>query len=310
MIKHLKNNEIDREKWDECISESPERNYFGYSFFLDIMCENSWEALVLNDYEAVLPLPTKRKLFLNIVPFVFFAPQLGLYSKSGFSSQIMNDFLEKLPQKFHIFFMNLNTLWEENKYDKKRNRSYFLSLNRDYDSLYSSFSKNTKRNISKSKSYELKISHGGKIENLIEIFRTSFYGKQANYSQMDYENLWKLSKKSLKNGSSDLIFAKNEKDEILAGIFVVFDKKNFYLLFSGMNDEGREKGAMFALLNYFFEKNSNRDIQFLFCGSNNDNLARFYSSFGADAKYYSEIRFAKKGSILAKLAYKFRYKNL
>ena len=37
MIDYLKNNEIDREQWDNCIRNSPGVKPYAYSWYLDIM---------------------------------------------------------------------------------------------------------------------------------------------------------------------------------------------------------------------------------------------------------------------------------
>ncbi len=45
MIRHLKNDEIEREKWDECIAAAFNGNVYGFSWYLDIVSPG-WEALV------------------------------------------------------------------------------------------------------------------------------------------------------------------------------------------------------------------------------------------------------------------------
>ncbi|WP_315816464.1 hypothetical protein [Paraflavitalea speifideaquila] len=47
-------------KWDRCIADAPNGLIYGYSFYLDKMADN-WDGLVLNNYEAVMPLPWKKK---------------------------------------------------------------------------------------------------------------------------------------------------------------------------------------------------------------------------------------------------------
>jgi len=59
-IKHLQQKEIDKIKWDACISNAANGLIYGYSFYLDTMARH-WDALVLNDYEAVMPLTWNKK---------------------------------------------------------------------------------------------------------------------------------------------------------------------------------------------------------------------------------------------------------
>src|SRR5580765_931871 len=54
-IRFLSRKEIAPEKWDQCISGAKNSLIYARSFYLDRMAKN-WSALVLNDYEAVMPL--------------------------------------------------------------------------------------------------------------------------------------------------------------------------------------------------------------------------------------------------------------
>ena len=54
-IQYLQRQKINISKWDRCITMSGNGLIYGYSWWLDEMAEN-WDALVLNDYEAIMPL--------------------------------------------------------------------------------------------------------------------------------------------------------------------------------------------------------------------------------------------------------------
>ncbi len=60
MIKHLKYEHIDKERWDDCIDQSFNGVIYAYSWFLDVVCEE-WEALVEGDYERVFPINFRKK---------------------------------------------------------------------------------------------------------------------------------------------------------------------------------------------------------------------------------------------------------
>ncbi|VAW26447.1 hypothetical protein MNBD_BACTEROID04-1052, partial [hydrothermal vent metagenome] len=56
MIYYYKRNQIDIVKYDTCITKSINTRVYANSWYLDIVADN-WDVLVLNDYEAVMPLP-------------------------------------------------------------------------------------------------------------------------------------------------------------------------------------------------------------------------------------------------------------
>ena len=79
MIRCLKRNEIDVEKYNTCIKNAVQSNIYAFSWYLDIVTDN-WAVLVLNDYEAVMPLPWKQKYFIKYVTQPLWTLQLGVFS--------------------------------------------------------------------------------------------------------------------------------------------------------------------------------------------------------------------------------------
>ena len=79
MIKFVQHKNVDTDKWDECIKKSVNSLPYAFSWYLDIVVEH-WDALVLNDYEAVFPLPSKQKISIK----VFLYTLLGTTVRSCF----------------------------------------------------------------------------------------------------------------------------------------------------------------------------------------------------------------------------------
>src|SRR5215469_6589394 len=77
-IRHLQRKEIDIAKWDACISLSPAGLLYSRSFFLDAITGGNWDALVLDDYSAIMPLPKKKKFGFAYSYFPPLAGQLGI----------------------------------------------------------------------------------------------------------------------------------------------------------------------------------------------------------------------------------------
>ncbi|WP_431214603.1 hypothetical protein ACQ86N_07395 [Puia sp. P3] len=56
-IRFLEGKDIDARRWDACIEKASNRLVYGFHFYLDHMAGGQWSALVLGDYQAVMPLP-------------------------------------------------------------------------------------------------------------------------------------------------------------------------------------------------------------------------------------------------------------
>jgi hypothetical protein len=58
-VKYLNHDEINHAKWDNLIDNSTTGKVFNYSWYLNQLC--SWDAVIIGDYEAAIPLPVSRK---------------------------------------------------------------------------------------------------------------------------------------------------------------------------------------------------------------------------------------------------------
>ncbi len=60
MIKYVKRKNLDLVKYNDCIENSIQSRMYAFAWYLDIVADN-WDVLVCNDYQAVMPIPWKRK---------------------------------------------------------------------------------------------------------------------------------------------------------------------------------------------------------------------------------------------------------
>ena len=79
MIKYLTRSHVNIEKYNNCISNAVNSRIYAYSWYLDIVADENWDVLVLDDYVAVMPLPKRRKYFINYVYTPFWVLQLGIF---------------------------------------------------------------------------------------------------------------------------------------------------------------------------------------------------------------------------------------
>src|SRR4029077_14289393 len=97
-IQHITRDKVDVVKWNDCIDSAPSGLIYGYSFYLDHMAQQ-WDALVLNDYEAVMPLTWNKKYGISYLYQPFLTAQLGLFGKT-ISKGLLETFLNNIPSKF------------------------------------------------------------------------------------------------------------------------------------------------------------------------------------------------------------------
>ena len=278
MISYLENKEIDYAKWDFSLSESSNRLVYANSWYLDLVCD-AWDALVLNDYEAVMPLPKRKKWGIQYVYQPFFCQQLGIFSnQSGLDVDV---FLEAIPKHFKYVELNLNSGNTTSKHCVKENVNYLLSL-KPIDELSKGFSENTKRNIKKSGKQDLTIKELGDYRDT-EVFLKDF-GKLPVNTTEEYKLFSReaLEKKCFKNYGVFLA------DDLLASAFVVETSDRVTYLNGVVAPEGKRNGAMHYLFEYLFKLYLGKIFDFE--GSNIEGIARFYKGFGAREVAYQTVK--------------------
>ena len=104
-IKYIHREHLDEEKYNQCIDTSLQSKIYAFSWYLDIVCDN-WDVLVLDDYEAVMPIPWRKKYGIKYVYPPFWVLQLGVFSNEVIDE---NEFLTPLFNKFKFVELRMNT---------------------------------------------------------------------------------------------------------------------------------------------------------------------------------------------------------
>lgn len=293
MIKYVKSSSIDRFKYDQCIKLDKSGLIYGLSSYLDLVCE-SWDALVLNDYDAVWPLPIREKFGVKYFFRPFGIQQLGIFSKLDISDFSLSNFITELQNNcsFADVFLNEGQQIEEGfkKMKFTDNSNCVLFMNSSYEDIYGTYSKNTKRNIKKAASSKWQVMEHDSPDQLINLFQEN-KGKDLSIAEEFYKNMKKIMYSGIHNNWGKLWTVYSDRNELCAGIFMIEYRDRSIMLFSGNSEEGRKKGALYHLLNEYIILNSNK-IQLLdFEGSNNEGLSRFYKGFGAEQRSYLNLKY-------------------
>ena len=105
MIRYIRNAYLNRQKFDHCIRMDKLGLVYAFSWYMDEVCHN-WDCLVLNDYDAVWPLPYRNKFGLKYFYRPYGVQQLGIFSKVELSEDQVLGFVKgddpKLPLCGHL----------------------------------------------------------------------------------------------------------------------------------------------------------------------------------------------------------------
>lgn len=283
-IIYVKHADIDKEKWDRCIDQSTNGLIYAHSFYLDSMSEN-WDALVHNDYEAVMPLTWKRKFGISYLYQPAFTQQLGVFGNIGSIDQITEAFLNHAFSHFSFVEINLNF---GNYYKKaaKQKCNLILPLNRSFEEIEKKFRKDFVKKIETS---DLIYTTSNDFENAILLFQKR-YSKKISLSKNHYERFNQLC--YLMKEKGDLIVRKvtNKKGELLSTAILFKDTKRIYYILSTTSEQGRKQQANYFLLYQLIKEFSGQDLIFDFEGSEIDSIKLFFKKFGAIEQNYPFVK--------------------
>ncbi|SIS79660.1 hypothetical protein SAMN05421796_103265 [Chryseobacterium piscicola] len=286
MIRKLKYNEIDFEKYSQCLENSAQRKYSATKIFLDITTNKKWELLVYKDYEAVMPVPYVFKAGIKIVLNPMLCQQLGIFSKED-NVEINNHFLKFLEKKYLIKFYTFN---EFNHFSSslKCKKNFLIPVN-NYEDVYSKYSPKRKRKLRLEK----------EIANHCEIKKISFIQAEAfikdNFlgasKEKDIDLFISIFKKMFEEGclSFSAFYLHNKIINIIA---IYFDDITTALL-GTFNDKNAVKfsGAS-MLIDHCIKENIQYKV-FDFEGSQLPNVEEFFRGFRPELRPYQLIEYSK-----------------
>ncbi len=285
-ILYVPGREIDKGRWDNCMFNSDNGLIYGCSFYLDHITDN-WDGLVLNDYEAVMPLPWRKKWGINYIYHPFATAQLGLFG-NNINADLLYSFLATIPSKFGYwdYPLNYENLFQINSFPLYKRVNYILSLKDQYKELYNGYKENIRRNIKKCKKYGCSFATKINIEDILLLAKNT--SLIADKDAKKFSALFHFLKDKEIAQTYGIV---SHKNELLAScVFFIWRERAYYILV-GNHPNGRTMGASHALIDQFIQDHAGENLVLDFEGSDIRNLAFFYSSFGAKQENYSAIRY-------------------
>lgn len=288
-IIYLTHLQIDKSKWDNCIETADNGLIYGYSFYLDIMSKN-WDALILNDYEAVMPLTWNKKMGIAYLYQPFLTAQLGVFGKKV-SEEIVGNFIESIPSSFRYIDVALNkgNLSGIPTGFSIHRSNYVLDLNFSYEYLYDNYKENIQRNIKKAYQQGCKVQKDIDVEKIIDlaVLQMKSHGHDSK-KNIDRFRILYTDLHNRKMAATYGIFSSDNK--LLASCVFFFSHCRAYYILVGNNPEGKSSGASHALIDAFIKDNAGKNMVLDFEGSDIPTLAYFYNSFGAEHEIYPALK--------------------
>jgi len=290
MITYVKRQDLDVVKYDACITNSAQSRVYAFSWYLDIVADN-WDVLVLDDYEAVMPVPWRRKFGVKYAYPPFWTLELGVFSKD--SNIKFQAFFTTLFDRFKFVESRLNT---NNSFLKSfpfllEKQMQILEIKNDYESIFENYRSDRKKDIRKAVKADLIEKWNDDPEKLIQLFKNNVGKRTPFIVDRDYIVLRELLLKCIENRVGEVLSIYNTEGNIVASGFFLKHKNTVTILVSSTDFKNRKNGENTFLIDRAIFKYQKNYKFFHFGGSSMSSIAKYFLSFGAETKHYQQIKY-------------------
>ncbi|HVZ57664.1 MAG TPA: GNAT family N-acetyltransferase [Chitinophagaceae bacterium] len=282
-IQYLTRGQLDPAKWDACIQAASNSLIYGYSSYLDLMA-GQWDALVLGDYRAVMPLPWRKKWGIRYLYQPAFTQQLGVFSRLPLSGELVRAFLEAIPGRFR--FAEIFLYYACGLDGLPRHVNLLVPLQEPYETISGRYTRDLRKNLRHAHAARLVYLRDTDPALIWQGYRHRTGPRVPHVTQKDYENFEKLCRRAADLGELRVRSVQDEQGLLCGSLFLVKGGR-IYLMESFTGPRARKKAANHFLLDQVIREFAGSDLLLDFEGSDIPGIAAFKRNFGpVDQPYY------------------------
>jgi hypothetical protein len=290
MIVYHKNNEIDREQWDNCISNSGYAKPYAYSWYLDIMSPG-WEALVDDDYDSVFPIPSYITFGLQFASTPSFIQQLGAFSPDKPDSQAIVEFLDYMPEIYKLIDICVGQKISYPGYKVTEKNNFELSLTAPYEKLYEKFTQECRRYISNNARKKYEITGNVSPDELVETCIINRLSNPKGVKTKTYEKLIELMSFCISKNKGSIVAVRTARKKIIYGIFLIKLHRSITIILEANTPASITKHIGHFVINEVIKDHASSAVVLDFAGTSGIPSSSNGKSFGAAlAPYYRIYR--------------------
>jgi hypothetical protein len=278
--------DLDPEKWDNCVVKNLNGLIYAQYYYLNCL-SNNWSAIIIGDYEAVLPLPWNSKWGIKYYEAIPFIQQLGLVGHID-NSQIYKilDLIVGFAKYGDLFF-NFSNHELANAVPTVAKLNYVLDLNQDYTSIIQHYKKDLLNNLEKAQKNHPIYQESNNITKNLKTYQLH-YNRRFNWiNNRDFQQLAHVLEYYQSKGQCiirELI--DQTTDELLASAILLKDEKRLYLLINTITALGRKQSSNHLLIDRIISEFANTNFILDFEGSEIPGVQEFFKNFHPTSQPY------------------------
>ncbi|MHB1305961.1 MAG: GNAT family N-acetyltransferase [Limisphaerales bacterium] len=299
MIRHLRQTQIDRERWDNCVASSESERLYGYSWFLDHVA-GRWDGLVVGEYEAVFPLPWRRSKYgLKVARQPVFCQQLGLFSPQA-GELSLERVIQATPRSFLLGQLYTHGRFAPEGSAAGHRTNQVLSLADDYPSIVAQkYLENHRRSLKKARKHGLRIEFTADHSPALRYSEALYTGKELGPQPAHYDRLHRALASPHNPFPRESVCCHAPGGELLGSLLLAHSWSRVFILMGGCGDAGKKLCGNHLLYDAVIARYAGTGKLLDFEGSDLPAVNFFNKCFGATNETYHRVQFSPWPGLLA-----------
>ena len=301
-IRYIRGRDLDRGRWDRLMQSASNADLFGSSVFLDTMTD-AWDAVVCGDYDAVLPLPVRRRFGWRYAYILPFCGPFSIYGRlpESVSVEMM---LRAIPQRLVRCDLHLWTETPPSGWKAQTRINHLLDLSMDHQTIRQRYQATCKNLLNRGLDAGLQMTTSCPVPSQLQM--AGQFGGLGGTDRRDVLRFERLCQLWDKTGQMlSMAVASTDGRFIAGGIFLRSARQLHYLL-GWSNREGKKYNASRHILDEVIRMYAGQPLTLDFEGSDIPGVAQFFESFGAVPHPY---QFLRRDTLPAVLEKAIRFRN-
>jgi hypothetical protein len=282
-VQVIQSKDINNKLWDACVLKH-QAPIYATSIYLHTMA-SCWAAVVVNDYEVLLPFCYKKKIGITYLYMPPFLQQLGMIGKT--TPAVFEEIKQKLFSivSYGDFMVNAYT----NNFlqvPTSIKTNFELKLNKPHENLLRTFHTDFRRLLKRANNNKLQYLNSFDTNEAIELYYQN-YASRFEHQVKDYKiRFQQLAHKLQQQHQCFVRKVVNAENEILSVGLYLKDDFRIYNIANTTTSKGRKLASNFLLFNEVFKEFENSQLIFDFEGSDLSGVKEFYELFKPNTTNY------------------------
>ena len=282
------------------MTTAPNGLVYSTAGYLDAMADR-WDALVLNDYEAVMALPSRIKWGIRYIYQPAFIQQLGIISNVVISKELQDSFIQELSGRYRLIEVTLN---HANHFssavsaaDIKSRKNYVLDLKRDYEAIQKEYDPAFSKSIRRISKFQLSYHRSNDYKKAIQSYEELYSSTLKFFTAADYQRFIHFCE-GFKDGNLHVREVRDKNQQVVAMVLLIEWRERLYNLISCITQTGRTLEANYWMYDQIIREFAGTDRWLDLEGSDVSGIANFYRKLGPVEEPYPFLRINKLPAIV------------